>query len=60
MKAAYLVVFDIPSDKPEPTPRQTERLRTILAALVRNNTQPDTRTIVFTHNLTPAEVAALP
>lgn len=60
MKAAYLVVFDIPARSPEPTPEQLERVRAILADVVRRNTEAHTETHVFTHTLTPAEVAALP
>lgn len=60
MKVAFLVVFDIPAAAPEPTPDQLERVRAILADVVRKNTEAATETAVFNHTLTPAELAALP
>lgn len=60
MKAAFLVVFDIPGSAPEPTPEQLERVRRILFDLVRKNTEEGTEVLVVPHTLCPAEVAALP
>jgi hypothetical protein len=60
MKAAFLVVFDIPAAAPEPTPEQIERVRGILADVVRRHTEDSTEVKVLTHKLTPAETAKLP
>lgn len=60
MKAAFLVVFDIPATAPEPTPKQLARVAGILFETVRKNTEADTEVLVTPHTLTPAELAALP
>ena len=60
MKAAFLVVFDIPAAAPEATPAQRERMRLILNAVVRNSTEAITEVHVTAHTLTPAELAELP
>lgn len=60
MKVAFLVVFDVPACAPELTPEMAERVRGILADVVRKNTEAETETTVLPHTLTPAELAALP
>lgn len=60
MKAAFLVVFDIPAAAPEPTPEQLARVAGILFDTVRKNTEEGTEVHVSPHTLTPAELAALP
>jgi hypothetical protein len=60
VKAAFLVVFDVPHDAPEPTPEMAARVRRILFDVVRKNTEAATEVHVSPHTLTPAERAALP
>lgn len=60
MKAAFLVVFDIPASAPEPTPEQLARVAGILFDTVRKHTEEGTEVHVAPHTLTPAELAALP
>lgn len=60
MKVAFLVVFDVPAGIHDPSREQRERVRGILADVVRKSTEAGTEVVVLNHQLTAAELAELP